>query len=108
MSTEHPTEINVTGLVIFDLNDLPPVSVTDDKITSGDTAISASNHGLSYEDLRNTAREYYALALHVRDAEQSPELACMITVIRENSDHTHDEARQIALDMIAAGATLDA
>lgn len=108
MSTEHPTEINVTGLVIFDLNDLPPVTVSAEKITSGDTSIPVLGSGLSYEDLRNTAREYYALALHIRDAQESPELAGMISLIRENSDHTHDEARNIALNMIAAGVSLDA
>jgi hypothetical protein len=108
MSTDHPTEFDVAGLVIFDLNDLPAVTAESDRFIAGNTAIPRSGSNLSYEDLRETAREYYALALKVRDEATAPELERVMGVLMENSDHSREEARQIALGMLKMGATLDA
>lgn len=114
MSTENPTEFNVNGLVIFDLNDLPEVTVNEDTITAGNTTIPRPGHtlanekSLSYEELREKAQELYAIALTVRDMGSSPELERMMAVIRENSDHTYEESRDIALAMIQGGVSVDA
>jgi hypothetical protein len=108
MSTDHPTEFNVSGLVIFDLNDLPEVTVESDRLIAGNTAIPRIGIKLSYEELRDTAREYYALSLAIRDMDASPELDRMMTIVMENSDHSREEARTIALGMLGMGTTLDA
>lgn len=106
MSTDHPTEFDVAGLVIFDLADLPPVTVGADRLTAGNTTIPNLGIKLTYDELRETAREYYALALAVRDQATSPELERMMTILMENSDHSAEEARTIALGMFERGASL--
>jgi hypothetical protein len=107
MSTDHPTEFDVAGLVIFDLNDLPAVTVESDRLIAGNTAIPRSGSNLTYDELRETAREYYALALTVRDQATAPELERIMAVLMENSDHSREEARTIALGMLEMGASLD-
>lgn len=107
MSSDHPTEFDVAGLVIFDLNDLPPVTVENDRLISGNTAIPNLGIKLTYDELRQTAREYYALALTVRDQASAPELERIMAVLMENSDHSREEARTIALGMLQMGASLD-
>lgn len=106
MSTDNPTEFDVMGLVIFDRADLPQVSTTATTISAGDTTLSRAEHpSLSYERLRDKAKEYYAIALAIRDAQASPELDRIMTLLKENSAHTHEEAREIALGMIKNGVT---
>lgn len=107
MSTENHTEFSVNGLVIFDLNDLPEVTVEDDKITAGNTTIPRSGADLSYEELRDRSQELYAIALYLRDDATSPEMSRMIAVIEAQTSHTGDEARQIALAMLQNGTSLD-
>jgi hypothetical protein len=107
MSTENHTEFSVNGLVIFDLNDLPEVTATADKITAGNTTIPRHDTSLSYDELRNRSLELYAIALKVRDLGTSPELGRMIALIEETTDHSSDEAREIALEMLKNGASLD-
>lgn len=108
MSTENPTEFNVNGLVIFDLNDLPEVTVEEDRFIAGNTTVPRTGATLSYEELKTKAQELYAIALIVRDQHMSPEMELMIEVILANSDHNAEEAREIALGMLGNGVYLDA
>lgn len=108
MSADNPTEFNVNGLVIFDLNDLPEVAVEEDRFTAGNTSVPRSGASLSYEELRDKAKELYAIALAVRDQHMSPEMELMMEVILANSDHNPEEAREIALGMLGNGVYLDA
>jgi hypothetical protein len=108
MSAEHPTEFNVNGLVIFDLNDLPEVTIEEDRFVAGNTTIPRTGASLSYEELKSKAQELYAIALAVRDQHMSPEMELMIEVILANSDHNAEEAREIALGMLGNGVYLDA
>jgi hypothetical protein len=105
MSIENHTEFSVNGLVIFDLNDLPEVTVEADSITAGDTTIPRHGASLSYEELRNRSQELYAIALKVRDMQTSPELGRMITLIESTTDHSGDEAREMALEMLQKGVS---
>lgn len=106
MSTENHTEFSVNGLVIFDLNDLPEVSVTPEAITAGGTTIArTSAASLSYDELRDRSQELYAIALAVRDMQSSPELDRMIALLKENSAHTDAESREIALAMVQSGVS---
>jgi alkylhydroperoxidase/carboxymuconolactone decarboxylase family protein YurZ len=106
MSTENHTEFSVNGLVIFDLNDLPEVTVTNDKISAGETVISRTGARLSYDELRNRSQELYAIALKVRDLGTAPELGQMMAMIEANTDHSAEEIREIALQMVKNGVHL--
>lgn len=105
MPTEDHDEISVNGLVIFDLNDLPAVTVEGDKITAGETTISRAAR-LTFEELRQRSQELYSIALKIREMETSPQLALAISVIEEQTNHTGEEARNIAMAMLQNGVTL--
>jgi len=106
MSSENPTEFSVNGLVIFDLNDLPEVTAENDKFICGDTVIPRTGATFAFEELRARSQELYAIALKVRELETSPQLALAITVIQNQTNHSEEEARKIALAMIANGVFL--
>jgi hypothetical protein len=108
MTSEYPTEFNVNGLVIFDLADLPEVTVEDDRFVCGNTSLTRSGASLSYDELRIKAQELYSIAMTIRDLNISPEMERMITIILENTDHNREEAREIALGMLQNGVTVDA
>ena len=108
MPANNSTEFDVMGLVIFDRADLPEVTTSETTLSAGETIIQRSQMpSLSYEVLKARAMEAYALALTVRDLQSSPELERVMALLRENSAHTNEEARQIALKMVQSGVSFE-